>query len=488
MIGSLFEDPPSNPTIPDPIEPVGDDRTDNLKVTIYLEDIKQVRQQRAILENSLHSFFTILWGQCSPGVQSKLKANTSYLVKKAESDCKWLLDEVRQLMYDFTASKYPLYSVYKAKVALIQYRQGRNQSLMIYYERFMDLVYAVEYGKGAIGTDTATLEYVSEHVPEVKNLHPGPQPVMPDPPDVSRFESKDPFSFVTTSKVKSEADGEFDAYVKAMQSHHVGYATWKRASEKYESMKIEVARNMFLGMMLVMNACKARYGTYMAKLHDDFLDGFSHYPMSPEDAFRLLSERTVASSSSPSSAGGNNQRQGHGGGGGGNGGSSKPQIKAEMSFLQTDDPVPGTDGRFHAGVPCYNCNRIGHYAKQCPDNSNVQLMQTGDEACFSDDDSAYELSFAAVQSTVPPPSFKHPVPRSWLILDSASTLNTINDSNMLSGIHKAKIGVTTLTSVEISRICLMHGLTPRALPTLFHSLTLVPSVVSYMIPPKRKSS
>jgi len=33
--------------------------------------------------------------------------------------------------------------------------------------------------------------------------------------------------------------------------------------------------------------------------------------------------------------------------------------------------VKGTDGVFYAGIKCYRCGAEGHYAPECPDESNV---------------------------------------------------------------------------------------------------------------------
>ena len=74
-MSSLFKDPPRNPTIAVPARPVGDDLQDTLVVTLYIEEAKRANAEQTLLDNALHGMFTILWGQCSPGVQAKVRGN-----------------------------------------------------------------------------------------------------------------------------------------------------------------------------------------------------------------------------------------------------------------------------------------------------------------------------------------------------------------------------------------------------------------------------
>ena len=194
IMSHLFKDPPRNPSIADPPKPVGDDRKDTLMVQLYLEEAKRAASEKTLLENALHGMFTILWGQCSPGVQAKVRANPLFALKKEQGECAWLLDTVRQLMYSFTASKYPPHSTHLSTMELLQYRQAPGQSLMVYYDRFKDRVHAAEYSKVSIGTDEATRAFAAKEIEELRDLDPGPPPVIPDLPDLSGLVAKDPFS------------------------------------------------------------------------------------------------------------------------------------------------------------------------------------------------------------------------------------------------------------------------------------------------------
>ena len=144
-MSSLFLDAPVNPKVGDPVEPQGADRNDRLSIALYMEERKRAVDERIALDNALHSFFTIIWGQSSPGIQNKIQGDNDFLSKKEDSDCAWLLDEIRQLMFNFTSSSYPPHSVYLAKRALFNLRQGKNLTLIEYKHRFDELVSVIEY-------------------------------------------------------------------------------------------------------------------------------------------------------------------------------------------------------------------------------------------------------------------------------------------------------------------------------------------------------
>jgi Zinc knuckle len=50
----------------------------------------------------------------------------------------------------------------------------------------------------------------------------------------------------------------------------------------------------------------------------------------------------------------------------------------ELGLTFTQNSVAGSNGLIHADIKCYQCNRTGHYATNCPTTtgtSNVQLLQ-----------------------------------------------------------------------------------------------------------------
>jgi hypothetical protein len=75
-----------------------------------------------------------------------------------------------------------------------------------------------------------------------------------------------------------------------MISFHPVYEKYKREKEIYEMAVERGARDIYLGMLFVAHADKGLYGTYQTKVHEDYVDGYLHYPSSANDAFRLLND------------------------------------------------------------------------------------------------------------------------------------------------------------------------------------------------------
>ena len=90
-MGSLFDEEPTTPSLATPAEPIGEDAENEIRRTMYFELFKRHLTKKETLSNHLHSFCTIIWGQCSPGIQSKIRSSVQFLIKKREGGCAWLI-------------------------------------------------------------------------------------------------------------------------------------------------------------------------------------------------------------------------------------------------------------------------------------------------------------------------------------------------------------------------------------------------------------
>ena len=119
-MNSLFDDPPIYPSLAPPPDSVRDDIESIFRQTVYMTLLKKHLEEKEILANNLHSFFTILWGQCSPGLQSKIRGKVEYLLRKEDGDCAWPIDEIRQVLYNFSSGRYKLKNLYESKLNLLK--------------------------------------------------------------------------------------------------------------------------------------------------------------------------------------------------------------------------------------------------------------------------------------------------------------------------------------------------------------------------------
>ena len=121
---TLFNDPPTNPVVTPPEEPTGPVAESRLKIALHMYKVGSYHVAKDTLENNLHSLFTVLWGQSSPGIQGRLKGLTRFNQKKEVHDCSWLLEEMRQVMYNSSSGRYRLKVLYEAKLDILRFKQG----------------------------------------------------------------------------------------------------------------------------------------------------------------------------------------------------------------------------------------------------------------------------------------------------------------------------------------------------------------------------
>ena len=105
------------------------------------------------------------------------------------------------------------------------------------------------------------------------------------------------------------------------------------------------------------------------------------------------------------------------------------------TFAQTANTVAGNDGRIHDGITCFKCEKIGHYAGNCPTpapptSTGTQHVQIGvDLHGFGDKNTAYGTTFATIaadKTTI--------IPQTWILLDSQSTVSVFCNRHLLRNI------------------------------------------------------
>ena len=121
----------------------------------------------------------------------------------------------------------------------------------------------------------------------------------------------------------------------------------------------------------------------------------------------------------------------------------------EMSFSQVGEhtPTPGNDGKTHASTECYNCHKFGHYASNCPENDTRRS-----------EISSLQLSLSFTQQ------FGDVIKRSWILLDTCSTVCVGNNKDFITNLRLREFAATdgrayfahcSILTVNINRAYLM---------------------------------
>ena len=125
-IASLFNDPMTQPTVRGPA-PLREDATEDDKM-IRNEKLKIYAKKTDALEQNLITVHTIIWGQTSPTMQTKIKLVKDYETKTDNHDCLWLIQQIEAIAMNYESKKNPMMSKLEAKEQFYACKQDHNES------------------------------------------------------------------------------------------------------------------------------------------------------------------------------------------------------------------------------------------------------------------------------------------------------------------------------------------------------------------------
>jgi len=125
-IASLFSDPMTQPTVRQPA-PLKEDTTEDDKM-IRNEKLKIYAKKTDALEQNLIAVHTIIRGQTSPAMQTKIKSVKDYETKTDNHDCLWLLQQIKAITMNYENKKNPMMSKLEAKEHFYVCKQDHDES------------------------------------------------------------------------------------------------------------------------------------------------------------------------------------------------------------------------------------------------------------------------------------------------------------------------------------------------------------------------
>jgi len=115
----------TQPTARQP-EPLQEDTTENGE-KIRNEKLKIYAKKTDALEQNMIAMHTIIWGQTSPTMQTKVMSVKDYEAKSNAHDCLCLLQKIKAITMNYESKKNSMMSEVKAKEQFYECKQDNNE-------------------------------------------------------------------------------------------------------------------------------------------------------------------------------------------------------------------------------------------------------------------------------------------------------------------------------------------------------------------------
>ena len=165
----------------------------------------------------------------------------------------------------------------------------------------------------------------------------------------------------------------------------------------------EEAKQMALTIQFIKGT-NASHRTYLTHLCNSYLDGLDVYPNTVQEAYNILQRREEV----------------HG----------VPPVDGDgVAFAQRS-------GRDMSTVTCYSCHQVGHYANSpdCPNYKGGDHSSGNDDKAPPGGDGVNALMFSFYQAN-------GSIPKTWVLLDSQSTVDIFCNPRLLKNIRKTADGM-----------------------------------------------
>jgi hypothetical protein len=124
---------------------------DQGEVFLWQQNVTKAKKRNALLAKNKKRLYTLTLGQCSPGLESKIKGMDSYVQADCDQDVVQLLLIIRGYCCRFDDNQQSIYVLESAKHRVLTYYQGYEVTITEYVEHFKALVGPVETYGGAYG-------------------------------------------------------------------------------------------------------------------------------------------------------------------------------------------------------------------------------------------------------------------------------------------------------------------------------------------------
>jgi len=198
--------------------------------------VKEHMKNKITMKEMKFTVWSLIWGQCSELLKTKLKSLSDYDAQDTEKGCGWLLTQIYRTCQKVEHNMHPYVTMFNLRKKLYNQRQREDQNLLEYAEEVQALGKTNDDMDGGIG-----LRHDCSVGAEIVKIY------------VHKMSLE--FNSIDVTSVAS-------------------FTTW--------------SNDQLLAMIFLLNSDHKKYGDLTSKLHNDFLLGTNNYPASFTEAFSLL--------------------------------------------------------------------------------------------------------------------------------------------------------------------------------------------------------
>lgn len=228
---TLFDEHISLPLLTRPTRKTGDD-ADELDAEEYREEVKEYVKEKKTLSKALRSLFSVVWGQCSVSVTTRLLALEELQEWKETGQVDELLKSIRQEMMSHQHQRCAYITLFRELRNFYTYRKRENQTLHKFLEVFQVKVENIKRYGGSFGDQTV--------------------------------------------------------YIKELMSRDGVKYVEKGMDEQVFTDYANQARQKFLAIAFLLGGRVDLYGDLFTDLENDYLTGRDFFPDSVTDAYNLM--------------------------------------------------------------------------------------------------------------------------------------------------------------------------------------------------------
>ena len=140
---------------------------------IYHEKIREAVKQEMKMDQDLEKLYSVVWGQCTPGLKAKLMALKEYKDIMKKLDSIQLLELIKKICYNFQENVYAPASVHSVIEKFINCKQGEDMNNQVYLVRINDAVNSLKSAKIEMLVTDIIIEQVYEDISNKSNVEKG---------------------------------------------------------------------------------------------------------------------------------------------------------------------------------------------------------------------------------------------------------------------------------------------------------------------------